>query len=630
MKYFNILLLLVTISFIGCKTDFNKVPLIKTELFFKNPEKSAFQISPDGKYISYLAPVNGKLNIFIKKIFESDGTRITNSTVRDIQNYFWVNNKQLVYSLDLIGNDNNQLFTVDIINKQTKHLSGNSNSNIYVINKISDNDGNILIASNKKNNRVYDVYLLNINNGNEKLVLQNNGKITWFLSNEKNVINVVSSTDGVNTGYYYRADENLPFKMFIATDYEDDFRPIAFLEEKNEIYALSNINRDKIAFVKYNIISKNEVAKIYEHNFVDIKDILFATYTKKIIGIEIVNQKSETIYLDKHIQSVAKKISVLKSGDKFDIVSLDKSEEKFIIKAFSDRNIGEYYLYINSKNELIELAASNNGIEPKNLAEMKPISFIAGDGKRITGYLSLPPKSKAVNLPVIVMPHGGPWLRDEWGYNSTVQFLCNRGYAVLQVNYRGSKGYGKEFILAGFKEWGGKIQDDIADGTKWLIEQGIADPDRIGIYGFSFGGYSALMGIIKYPELYRCAASYCGLVNLRTFVNSIPADWEPFKEMMYKMVGHPINDSIMLRNSSPYDLAERVKANVLIAQGAKDPKINITETEKLVEKLKKTENEVTYIVYSNEGHGFLNENNRIDFFKKLEVFFAKNLGGRKE
>ncbi len=630
MKFLNILFLFVIISFMGCKSDFNRVPLIKTEQFFKNPDRLVYKISPDGNYISYLAPIKGKLNIFIQKIGEKHGTQITNSTVRDIRNYFWVNNTKLIYGLDLIGNENFQLFIVDIKNKQTSHLAGESNSNIYVLNSVLDKKDNLLIASNKRQKQVYDVFLLNINTKEQKEILKNNGKITWFLPDDDKVIRIVSSTDGVNTGYYFRQSDKDQFKMFFVTGFEDDFKPISFTENKNEIYALSNFNRDKIALIKYDIKEKKEIDKIYENNFVDIKDAVFTTYTKKLIGVSITNLRPVTIYLNKDFETIAKKIKNELQNDNFIFESIDIKEERFIIRTFSDRSMGEYYLFIKSENELTKLAEVNSDLDSEDLAEMKPISFVARDGKRIEGYLSLPPNTKSSNLPVIVMPHGGPWMRDEWGYNSSVQFLCNRGYAVLQVNYRGSTGYGKEFILAGFKEWGGKMQDDIADGTKWLIEQGIADPDRIGIYGFSFGGYAALMGVIKYPELYKCAASYSGLIDLRSFISTIPADWEPFKEMMYKMVGHPINDSIMLRNSSPYDLAERIKGNVLIAQGANDPKIKISITDSFVQKLKKTNNQIDYIVYKDEGHGFTNENNRIEFFKKLESFLAKNLGGRKD
>lgn len=630
MKLVNIFFIAVITIFWGCNTDFNRVPLIKTEHFFKNPDKISFQISPNGKHISYLASVNGKLNIFVKSTENDRTVKITNSTIRDIRKYFWVNDNKIVYGLDLIGNDNYQLFVVDIYTKQTSHLAGNSYSNIYLLSTLLTNNNELLIADNKVDKRTYDIYLLNINTGEQKQVLKNNGNITWFLPNNDKTIKIVSSTDGVNTGYYYRPSESAPFKMFIATGFEDDFKPVAFTQNENEIYALSNINRDKLALIKYNINEHKEIEKLYENNFVDIKNVLFSTYTNKLIGISLINQLPETIYFDKTYLKAAKEVKNVLENSNFEFESVDKAEDKFIVKTFSDRSVGEYYLYIKSKNKLTELSKISSEIDPENMAEMKPISFISRDGKSINGYLSLPPKIKPVNLPVIVMPHGGPWLRDEWGYNNNVQFLCNRGYAVLQVNYRGSKGYGKKFILDGFKQWGNKMQDDIADGTKWLIEQGIADPDRIGIYGFSFGGYSALMGVIRYPELYKCAVSYCGLVNLTTFISSIPPDWEPFKEMMYKMVGNPINDSIMLRNSSPYDLADRIKANVLIAQGANDPKIKVSEVDSFVEKLRNNKNEVSYIVYKDEGHGFTNENNRIEFYKKMESFLAKNLGGRKE
>ena len=238
------------------------------------------------------------------------------------------------------------------------------------------------------------------------------------------------------------------------------------------------------------------------------------------------------------------------------------------------------------------------------MVEMKRISYKSGDNKKILGYLSVPVGEKAENLPVIIFPHGGPWLRDSWGYNNIVQFFCNRGYAVLQMNYRGSKGYGKKFYEAGFKEWGGKIQDDIADGAEWLIKQGIADEERIAIFGYSFGGYSSLMGMIKNPDLYKCGVSYCGVINLFGFLRSVPDYWAPFKDMLYETIGNPAKDSIKLADSSPYHNVEKIKQPLFIAQGANDPKVSIKDANSFVKKLKEKKNMVEYLVKENEGHTF--------------------------
>lgn len=630
MKKLNIILILLFIGFLGCDINFKSVPLIKTEQFFKNPQSTFYQISPNGKYISYLASVNGKMNIFIKERETEKEYKLTSNNESEIRNYFWANDSLIVYLLDVLGNENNIIFTININNKQSKKLVGESKSNFYIINKVLDKDNNLLVASNKRTASLFDVYKLNIYNGKITEVLKNNGKMTWFIADSNNVVKIVTSTDGVNSVIYYRPKENNQFVKILSTVYEDDFRPLCFTKDGNEIYALSNINRDKIALVKYNLEKQKETEVVYLNNNVDVDEPIFASYKNKLVGITYIDYKKEAIYLDKRFREVNNKIKEKLKGSSFIIESNDKNENIFIVKAYSDKNLGTYYLYEAKDEKLKELSKVNKELKEEDLAETKPISYISRDGLRINGYLSLPPNTKPKNLPVVVMPHGGPWLRDAWGYNSNVQFLCNRGYAVLQVNYRGSKGYGKKFMLAGFKEWGGKMQDDIADGTKWLIEQNIANKDKIGIYGFSFGGYSALMNAIKYPELYKCAASYSGVIDLRNLLEKIPPTWQPFREMMYEMVGHPIKDSVMLKNTSPFEMYNKLKVSILVAQGANDPKIDIKQTDEFIKKLKKVNKDVTYIRYENEGHGFVNEKNRIEFYKGLERFLSKSLGGKTE
>jgi len=257
---------------------------------------------------------------------------------------------------------------------------------------------------------------------------------------------------------------------------------------------------------------------------------------------------------------------------------------------------------------------------------MKPIQYISRDSITIHGYLTLPVGVKAKNLPVVFNPHGGPWARDYWGFNPEVQFLANRGYAVLQMNFRGSTGYGKNFVNISYKQWGRTMQNDITDGVKWLIDQGIADKNRIAIYGGSYGGYATLAGLTLTPDLYACGVDYVGVSNLFTFMNTIPPYWEPMREMFYEMVGHPVKDSIWLAEVSPVLHADRIKVPLLIAQGANDPRVNKNESDQMVEALKKRGITVEYMVKDNEGHGFRNEENRFDFYRAMEKFLANHIG----
>jgi len=290
--------------------------------------------------------------------------------------------------------------------------------------------------------------------------------------------------------------------------------------------------------------------------------------------------------------------------------------------------LGAYYIYNKNTDKLTHIIDVSPWIDENEMASVKPIKYKSRDGLVIHGYLTLPKgytMETAKNLPVIINPHGGPWARDSWGFNPEIQFMANRGYAILQMNFRGSTGYGKKFWQASFKQWGLTMQDDITDGVKWLIDQGIADADRVAIYGGSYGGYATLMGIVKEPDLYAAAVDYVGVSNLFTFMQTIPPYWKPYLDMMYEMVGNPTADSIQMTKTSPVMNAERIKTPLLVAQGANDPRVNIDESDQMVEALKARGIVVEYLVKDDEGHGFHNEENRFDFYRAMEKFLGANL-----
>jgi len=307
---------------------------------------------------------------------------------------------------------------------------------------------------------------------------------------------------------------------------------------------------------------------------------------------------------------------------------MNKNEDVFIIRTYSDRSLGAYYIYDANTKELEKITDVSPWIDEDNMANVFPVKYKTRDGLTIHAYLTLPngltPKT-AKNLPTIINPHGGPWARDGWGFNPEVQFLANRGYAVFQMNFRGSTGYGKKFWEASFKEWGLTMQDDITDGTNWLIEKGISNPDKIAIYGASYGGYATLMGMVKEPKLYAAGVDYVGVSNMFTFMQTIPPYWEPMLKMMYEMVGNPKTDSLMLRKVSPVFHVDKIIAPLFIAQGANDPRVNIDESDQIVEAMKKQGVFVEYMVKEDEGHGFHNEENRFDFYRAMEAFLNKQM-----
>jgi dipeptidyl aminopeptidase/acylaminoacyl peptidase len=314
-------------------------------------------------------------------------------------------------------------------------------------------------------------------------------------------------------------------------------------------------------------------------------------------------------------------------GYEIEFTSTNKAEDKFIVATYSDRTRGKRYLYDKTTKQLEFLADVTPWLPEDQLAAMTPVQYTSRDGLVIHGYLTLPKGVPAVNLPVVVNVHGGPWARDVWGFNPEVQFLASCGYAVLQMNFRGSVGYGRQFWEASFREWGRKMQDDVTDGVHWLIKEGIADPKRVAIYGGSYGGYATLAGLAFTPDLYAAGVDYVGVSNLLTFMRSVPPYWKPFLAMMQEMVGDMEADEAMLKAASPVYHADRITAPLLIAQGAKDPRVVKAESDQMVEAMRKRGVEVEYIVKDDEGHGFHNEENRFEFYEAMERFLGKHIGG---
>ena len=390
------------------------------------------------------------------------------------------------------------------------------------------------------------------------------------------------------------------------------------------MFAASNINRDKSAIVRLDPATAKEESLIFEHPEVDVAGLDWSRKRKVYTEVQFVTWKRERKFFDAEMQAIYADLERQLPGYEIDLQSSNKNETLFVVAAWNDRTQGVRYLYDAAAKALTKLAEIAPWLDENELAEMRPITYQARDGLTIHGYLTLP-RGGGKNLPLIVNAHGGPWARDAWGYDPEVQFLVNRGYAVLQVNFRGSTGYGRKFWEASFKEWGRTMQDDVTDGVKYAVAQGIADPKRIAIYGGSYGGYCTLAGLAFTPELYACGVDYVGVSNLFTFLKTIPPYWKPMLDMLYEMVGNPETDKDLLAAASPALHADNIRAPLLIAQGAQDPRVNIEESNQMVAALKKHHIDVEYLVKDNEGHGFHNEENRFEFYEAMERFLEKHL-----
>jgi len=606
-----------------------KKNLLPLEDFFRNPASSAYKLSPNGKWMAYLAPYKKRKNIFVQDVAQTlEPKRLTNVIDRDLSGFFWANDERLVYVRDQGGDENFHLFSIDREGQKEIDLTPFDNVRVEIIDDLRSDEQHLIIGMNKRNPQVFDPYRLNIQTAELDLLAENPGNITSWKTDHQGRLRLAIATDGVNSSLLYRKEENDSFRLVLNTSFKETLYPLYFdFEGKEEIYALSDLGRDKTAVVKFDLNTAKETQLIFEHPEVNVSYMSYSRKRKAPSTISYISWKKEYHFLDPQVAAIYKHLESRLPNLEIVLSSTNEEENKFIVRTYSDRSLGAYYFYDLDQKELRKIAEVSPWLPADQLAEMQPISYRSRDGWQIHGYLTLPKGKEAKNLPVVVNPHGGPWARDVWTFNPEVQFLANRGYAVLQVNFRGSTGYGRKFWEASFKEWGLKMQDDVSDGVDWLIREGIADPERVAIYGGSYGGYCSLAGVTFSPDKYACAIDYVGVSNLFTFMETIPPYWEPYRKMLHEMVGDPSNeeDSIRMRATSPVFHVDKIKVPLLIAQGAKDPRVNQAESDQMVAALQARAVEVEYILKKNEGHGFRNEENRFEFYGQMQRFLAKHL-----
>jgi dipeptidyl aminopeptidase/acylaminoacyl peptidase len=592
--------------------------------FFRNAEKSNFMISPDAKSISFMQPYERRLNVFVQPRAGGPAVRVTSETARNVAGYFWKGSGRIVYGKDFNGDENIHLVSVDADGNNLVDLTPYDGVKADILDARFDHDDEMIIRMNKRDPRVFDVYRIDLKTKELTLIAENPGEITDWTTDHEGRIRIATATDGVNTKLLYRADEKSPFKAVVTTNFRESIEPLFFSFDNKRLYALSNINRDKAAIVILDPATGKEESMIFQHPEVDAGGLSWSRKRKVITEIRYTTWRSERKVIDTHKAAIYRDLEAKLPGYDVDFLSYDKNESVYVVAASNDRTLGTRYLYDANSKRLTKLGEIAPWLDEKELVEMKPISYRSRDGLTINGYLTLP-RGGGKGLPLVVHPHGGPWARDVWGYDPGVQFLANRGYAVLQMNFRGSTGYGRKFWEASFKQWGKTMQDDVSDGVAWAVREGIADPKRVAIYGASYGGYATLAGLAFTPDLYACGIDYVGVSNLFTFLKTIPPYWEPGLAMWHEMLGHPEHDKAVLEAASPVMHADKIKAPLFIAQGAKDPRVNVDESDQMVAALRKRGVEVEYMLKDNEGHGFTNEENRFEFYEAMERFLAKHL-----
>ncbi|MEZ5021463.1 MAG: S9 family peptidase [Bacteroidales bacterium] len=599
------------------------------EDFFRNPEKANFSLSPDGSFYAWMAPYRDMMNVFVREIGTENVTQLTFDTLRSVYGFFWANNDRILYIKDAGGDENMKLFGVNKDGTDLKALADFPKVRAEMIDDLPDIDEYVIIGLNKRDPRLFDPYRLDINTGELTMLAENPGNIVGWMTDHTGELRVgFAIVDGVNTSILYRDNEKAPFREILKTTFKETMSPQFFTFDNKKFYAVSNLGRDKTAAVIFNPETSQEDTILFENPDFDVDQLVYSRARKALLAARYTSWKRERYFFDSEFEAMMADLKSKLGDIEFGLVSNNKAEDKFMVLAHSDKIRGIYYLYDKVSGTLEKVADATPWLDPQEMATMNPVEYSSRDGLTIYGYLTLPKgytMETAKKLPVIVNPHGGPWYRDQWGFNPEVQFLANRGYAVFQMNFRGSTGYGRKFWEASFKQWGKAMQDDITDGVNWLIEKGIADKDRIAIYGASYGGYATLAGITGTPDLYAAAVDYVGVANMFTFMKTIPPYWEPQLQMFYEMVGDPVRDSLMLREVSPVLNADKIKTPLFVAQGANDPRVNINESNQMVEALRNRGITVEYMVKEDEGHGFYNEKNQFDFYNAMEKFLAEHL-----
>ena len=603
----------------------NKAPLIPMEDFFRNPEKSSFNISPDGNHIAYMKPWKSRMNVFVMDMITKKEARLTSSQERGIYGFAWLTNKRIGYIKDEGGNENMHFYAVNIDKSNEIDLTPFENVQARIIDDLEDDPNHIIIGLNKRNPQIHDPYRINVNDGKMDMIAENPGNISEWMTDHDGKLRIAITSDGVNTSILHRATESEKFESILTTDFKVSVSPLFFTFDNKNLYVASNRGRDKSAVFKFDLNNAQEEKLIFEHDEVDVSGLMYSRKRKVLTGVNYTVAKNEMTFFDTWREDIQQKLEENLPGYEVGITSFSEDEAKAVVVTYSDKSRGTYYYYDIDKNKLTELGKASPWLNEEDMSDMKPVQYRSRDGLVINGYLTLPKGTNGKNLPVIVNPHGGPWHRDSWGYKSEIQFLANRGFAVFQMNFRGSTGYGREFWEKSFKQWGKSMQDDISDGVNWLIDEGIANPDRIAIYGASYGGYATLAGLTFTPDLYACGIDYVGVSSLFTFMESMPPYWELYRKMLYEMVGHPDKDKELLASASPLLHIDKIKVPLFIAQGANDPRVKKSESDQIVEALQNAGIDVPYMVKNDEGHGFYNEENQFDFYREMEIFLNKHL-----
>jgi dipeptidyl aminopeptidase/acylaminoacyl peptidase len=612
--------------------------LIPLTVLFGNPERVNPRLSPDGTQLAWIAPHDGVLNVWLAPISAQHGVSwdaarvITDDTDRGIRQFAWAHDgRHVLYVQDTGGDENWRLHDVDLPTMERRDLTPFEGVQARLIAAERDFPDEILVGLNKDNPELHDVYRLDLKTGELSLELANPGLIGM----------IADAQLAVRAGLQPRADGSMLLVVRDRADSEDwrvlaeisaedslTTGPVAFSADGRSLLLISSAGTEAAALSRIDLATGSSEVLASDPE-ADVADVRIDPDTREPQIVTFLKARSEYRVLDPSVAGHLAAIRALHLGDPV-VSDADDADRVWLVAFTNDAGPVSYFAYDTATSAGSFLFEHQPELSNYELAPMEPFSYQARDGLTVRGYLSFPPGQERADLPTVLLVHGGPWARDAWGYDAQAQWLANRGYLCVQVNFRGSAGYGKAFLNAGNRQWGATMQDDLTDAVAHVISKGWADPAKVAIMGGSYGGYATLAGAAFTPDLYCCGVDIVGPSNLITLIETIPPYWAPMVAQFHNRVGDPATDREFLWSRSPLSAVEQIRIPLLIAQGANDPRVKQAESEQIVTALQKAGIEHDYMLFEDEGHGFAKPENRLKFFAAADKFLARYLGGRAE
>ena len=606
-------------------------PLIPRETLFGNPDRTRPKLSPDGKYLAYIAPdEKNVLQVWLRTVGENDDQQLTADQKRGIRLYVWTYNpNQLIYLQDSDGDENFHLYLVNVQSKLVRDLTPFQGVKAQPIDLDPEFPDQVLVGMNLNDRQKFDVYRVNLNNGAVEFETDNPGNIvSWVADAQFQIRAAIAATPDGGSDLLFRETPDQSWELLRHWGPDDEGSAVTFSEDGKTLYITGSHDVNAQRLIALDLASRQETVMAADEQY-DIGGVVIHPTQRRIQAVSFYKDKVEWQILDDSIADDFNAIAQIRDGE-FAITNRTLADDTWLVGYATDDGPVYYYVYNREAKTHSLLFSNQPELETLQLASMQPISYQARDGLTIHGYLTTPVGIEAKNLPTVLLVHGGPWARDTWGYSPTVQWLANRGYAVLQVNFRGSTGYGKAFLNAGNREWAAKMHDDLIDAVNWIVDQGIADRNKVAIMGGSYGGYATLVGLAFTPEVFAAGVDIVGPSNLVTLMQSIPPYWAPMKAVFAHRLGDLDTEEEFLKARSPLFFIDRIQKPLLIGQGANDPRVKQAESEQIVEAMRKANKPVEYALYTDEGHGFARPENRLHFFAIAEEFLSKYLEGRFE